>query len=327
MASKVLVFAEIKKGKVKKGALEALSEGKKIAESLGGGDVTAVVIGGSEAKEVASTLGQYGATRALVASADWLENWSGEAATRLMVAAAKQESPEVVFVSATMDGKDLAPRLAAALDVGLAADVTSVTVEDSRLTMIRPVYAGKTYIKVKLSSTPQIVSVRPNTFALESHDGSCAVEDLAIGFGQDDIKAKVVSVEAAAAEKPDLTEAARIVSGGRGMGSPENFSLVEALADEIGATVGASRAVVDAGWRPHGDQVGQTGKTVAPNLYIAVGISGAIQHLAGMSTSKCIVAINKDKEAPIFKIADYGIVGDLFEVVPAMTEEIKKLKG
>jgi electron transfer flavoprotein alpha subunit len=322
MASKVLVFCEIKKGKFKKGSLEALSEAQKIAS----GEVTAVVVGGSEAKELASTLGQYGANRALVASADFLSDWNSEAVTRSVVSAAKLENPEIIFVSATLDGKDIAPRVAAALDVGLVSDVTGATIADGRLTLTRPVYAGKTYVTVTLAGTPQVVSVRPNTFALETNGGEVSVEDLALGYSQDELKVKVISVEAAASEKPDLTEAERIVSGGRGMKGPEHFSLIEELAEEIGATVGASRAVVDAGWRGHGDQVGQTGKTVSPNLYFAVGISGAIQHLAGMSTSKCIVAINKDKDAPIFKVADYGIVGDLFEVIPALTAEIKKIK-
>lgn len=327
MASKVLVFCEIKKGKFKKGSLEALSEGKKIAAATGGGDVTAVVVGGADAKDLASSLGQYGANRVLVASGDWLADWNSDAVTRAVVLAAKAEAPEVLFISATLDGKDLAPRVAAALDVSLGSDITGAVVEDGRLLLTRPVYAGKTYVTLKLAGATQVVSVRPNSFTLETDGGDAAVEDLALDFSADDLKVKVVSVEAAASEKPDLTEASRIVSGGRGMKGPEHFELLETLAEEIGATVGASRAVVDAGWRGHGDQVGQTGKTVSPNLYFAVGISGAIQHLAGMSTSKCIVAINKDKEAPIFKVADYGIVGDLFEVVPALTAEIKKIKG
>jgi electron transfer flavoprotein alpha subunit len=175
--------------------------------------------------------------------------------------------------------------------------------------------------------TPAVVSVRPNTFPVSSSGGQAKVEDLAPAISQDQLGAKVLEVKAAKSEKADLTEAERIVSGGRGLKDPANFKIIEELAAEIGATVGASRAVVDLTWRPHSDQVGQTGKTVSPNLYIAVGISGAIQHLAGMSTSKCIVAINKDKDAPIFKVADYGLVGDALEVVPRMTAEIRKIKG
>jgi electron transfer flavoprotein alpha subunit len=211
--------------------------------------------------------------------------------------------------------------------VGLAGDVTGVTVDGGKLTITRPVYAGKVYAQLELKTSPAIVSVRPNTFPVAHGSAQAKVEDLTPQVSQDQLGAKVVEVKAAKSEKADLTEAERIVSGGRGLKGPENFKMIEELAAEIGATVGASRAVVDLGWRPHSDQVGQTGKTVSPNLYVAVGISGAIQHLAGMSTSKCIVAVNKDKDAPIFKVADYGIVGDAFEIVPRMTEEIKKLKA
>jgi electron transfer flavoprotein alpha subunit len=327
MASTVLVFVEVKQGKLKKGSLEVLSNAKKFADALGGGDVAAVLVGGADVKGHAAELGQYGANKVLVAAADWLNNWNGEAVSRIVTDAAKAEGAKLVFFAATLDGKDCAPRVAAALDAGLAADVTGLEANGGKLVATRPVYAGKTYLKLSLTTPVQVISVRPNTFMLEAGAGSAAVSDLAIGFGEGDLKSKVVSVEGSSGEKPDLTEAERIVSGGRGLKGPEHFKLLEDFADQIGATVGASRAVVDAGWRSHGDQVGQTGKTVSPNLYFAVGISGAIQHLAGMSTSKCIVAINKDKEAPIFKVADYGIVGDLFEVMPALTAEVKKIKG
>jgi electron transfer flavoprotein alpha subunit len=327
MASKIVVFVEVKNSKVKKGSLELLSQGRRFAEALGGGDVTAVLVGGASVSEYADALGRAGADRVQVAAADWLEGWNGEAVARIMSSVVALESPEIVLVSATLDGKDLAPRLAASLDVGLASDVTGAELVDGRLALTRPMYAGKTYTSLSLSSTPQLASVRPNSFAVSDEDRSAATSELALDFGPDALGVKVVKVEAKASEKPDLTEAERIVSGGRGLKGPENFPLLESFADEIGATVGASRAVVDAGWRGHGDQVGQTGKTVSPNLYFAVAISGAIQHLAGMSTSKCIVAVNKDPEAPIFKVADYGIVGDLFEVMPALTEEVKKLKA
>lgn len=327
MASKILVFAEGRDGKFKKGALECLAEAQKIKGALGGGDVTAVVIGSAAMKGAAASLGASGADRVLVAAADWLASYNGDAYARVLVQAIKQESPAVVFVAASLDGKDLAPRVAALLDVGLAADVTGVSVEGGKLSITRPVYAGKVYAQVELKTTPAVVSVRPNTFPVAAKGGSAKVEDLAVQLKPEDVGAKVVEVKAAKSEKADLTEAERIVSGGRGLKDPANFKILEELAAEIGATVGASRAVVDLGWRPHSDQVGQTGKTVSPNLYIAAGISGAIQHLAGMSTSKCIVAINKDKDAPIFKVADYGIVGDVLEVVPRMTAEVKKIKG
>jgi electron transfer flavoprotein alpha subunit len=328
MASKILVVAEFRGDKFKKGALECVAEASRMKEALGGGDVTAVVVGGDAAKAAAASLGKQGADRVLAASADWLENFNGDAYAKAALAAVKAESPDVVLVAATLDGKDLAPRLAAHLDVGYAPDVTGMVVDGGDLVLTRPVYAGKCYAKVKLTTGPKVVSVRPNTFGLlESEGGDAAVSDLALDFGEGDLKSKVTGVSAAAGGKADLTEAEVIVSGGRGLKGPEHFKLLEDFADLIGATVGASRAVVDAGWRPHSDQVGQTGKTVAPNLYFAVGISGAIQHLAGMSTSKCIVAINKDADAPIFKVADYGIVGDLFEIMPRLTEEVAKLKG
>ncbi len=328
MASKILVVAEFRGGKFKKGALECVAEAARLKGALGGGDVTALVIGGAEAKAAAASLGKQGADRVLVAAADWLDAYNGDAYAKAAAAAVRAESPEVVLVAATLDGKDLAPRLAALLDVGYAPDVTGMTVEGGRLSLTRPLYAGKAYATVKLNTTPQLVSARPNTFAVaEQEGGDAPVADLALDFGADALESKVVGEDAAKSDKADLTEAEIIVSGGRGLKGPENFKLLEELADALGATVGASRAVVDAGWRPHSDQVGQTGKTVSPNLYFAVGISGAIQHLAGMSTSKTIVAINKDPDAPIFKVADYGIVGDLFEVVPRLTEEVKKHRG
>ncbi|MCA8922275.1 MAG: electron transfer flavoprotein subunit alpha/FixB family protein [Planctomycetes bacterium] len=328
MASKILVITEVRDGKAKKGALECLAEASRQKAALGGGDVTALVIGGPSAAGAAAELGAQGADRVLNATADWLEHYNGDAYARIAVAAIKQESPEVVLVAATLDGKDLAPRIAAHLDVGYAPDVTGMTVDGGKLLLTRPLYAGKAYAKVSLSKSPQLASARPNTFALLEGGGAAgAASDFPVDFTAADVGATVTGEAAASAGKADLTEASIIVSGGRGMKGPENFAMLEEFADLIGATVGASRAVVDAGWRPHADQVGQTGKTVSPNLYFAVGISGAIQHLAGMSTSKCIVAINKDADAPIFKVADYGIVGDLFEVMPKMIEHAKSLKG
>lgn len=327
MASKVLVVAEFRGGKFKKGALECVAAASRLAPALGGGDVTALVIGGADAKAAAAALGKQGATRVLAACADWLAEFNGDAYARVAADVVRAEQPALVLVAATLDGKDVAPRVAARLDVGYAPDVTKLAVEGGKLAIARPLYAGKAYANVTLASAPAVVSVRPNTFALLEAPGADApVADVALSFGAGDLKSKVVAVEAAKTDKVDLTEAEVIVSGGRGLKGPEHFVLLEALAAELGATVGASRAVVDAGWRPHHDQVGQTGKTVSPNLYFAVGISGAIQHLAGMATSKCIVAVNKDKDAPIFKVADYGIVGDLFDVVPRMTDEVKKLK-
>jgi electron transfer flavoprotein alpha subunit len=322
MAMKILVVAEHRGGKFKKGALEAVAHATRL-----GGEVVALVIGGAEAKAAAASLGKQGAGRVLAASADWLDRYNGDAYGRIAADVARAEKPDAVFVAATLDGRDLAPRLAAHLDVGYAPDCTKVELDGGKLKCVRPVYAGKAYATVKLNTSPQLVSIRPNSYPLlDAEKADAPVSDVAVSFGAGDVKSKVVDIEAAKSDKVDLSEAEIIVSGGRGLKGPENFPLLEEFAKEVGATVGASRAVVDAGWRPHADQVGQTGKTVSPNLYFAIGISGAIQHLAGMSTAKTIVAVNKDADAPIFKIADYGIVGDLFEVVPKMTEEVKKLK-
>ena len=223
--------------------------------------------------------------------------------------------------------KDLSGRLAARLGAGMAQDCIEFSIEDSNLVAKRPIYAGKAYATVTFKGSPQIATARPNVFELNEPDESRSAEVIDAEFSLDDsqLKTRVAEFIQEAGGKVDLTEAEKIVSGGRGMKGPENYKILEELADLIDATVGASRSAVDSGWRPHSDQVGQTGKVVSPNLYIACGISGAIQHLAGMSTSKYIVAINKDPDAPIFQKADYGVVGDLFDVVPALTEEIKKI--
>jgi electron transfer flavoprotein alpha subunit len=230
----------------------------------------------------------------------------------------------VVF-AASAQGKDLAPRVAARLGVPLAADATELAVDGGAVIVTRPVYAGKAQLKVKVTATPAVVSLRPNVFTPVERPKAGTAETAPVSG--DAGRVVVKGIKAAAGGTLDVAEASIVVSGGRGMKEPANFKLLEDLAAALGgrAAVGASRAVVDAGWRPHGDQVGQTGKTVSPSLYVAVGISGAIQHLAGMRTAKVIVAINKDKDAPIFKVADYGIVGDLFEVVPKLTEEIRRL--
>ncbi|HKJ02601.1 MAG TPA: electron transfer flavoprotein subunit alpha/FixB family protein, partial [Longimicrobiales bacterium] len=234
-----------------------------------------------------------------------------------------------VVMSATTLGKDLAPRVAAILDVPLASDVTGLEVEGGALTAIRPVYAGKAFAHLTLAGSPALVTIRPNVFQPAEAPAAGSVESFAPAVDPGNWTTRVVERKSAGDGALDVAEATLVVSGGRGMKDPSNWPLLEGLRDALGdgAALGASRAVVDAGWRPHGEQVGQTGKTVAPKLYVAVGISGAIQHLAGMRTSGTIVAINKDPDAPIFNVADYGIVGDLFEVVPRLTEEIKALKA
>ncbi len=233
----------------------------------------------------------------------------------------------ILLLGASAQGKDLSARLSARLGVGMAQDCTEFSIDGGNLIATRPIYAGKAYAKLTYNdSFPQMATARPNVMTMNEPDESKSAEIADASFTLDDaaIKAKTVEVVKDESGKVDLTEADKIVSGGRGMKGPEGYDILEELAGAIGGTVGASRSAVDAGWRPQTDQVGQTGKIVSPNLYIAAGISGAIQHLAGMATSKVVVAINKDPEAPIFQKADYGIVDDLFNVVPALTEEVKK---
>ncbi|MFQ6059385.1 MAG: electron transfer flavoprotein subunit alpha/FixB family protein [Anaerolineae bacterium] len=319
----VLVIAEERDGVLKKVTYEMLGEGKRIAEQLGG-TVEAAVLGSGVAG-LAEPLAHYGADKVYVADSPALANYP-EGHANVLADIVQRADPAVIFMSASFRGRDLAPRLAAKLGVGLASDCISFEVEgDGRLRITRPIYAGKAIAKVVERTRPQMATVRPNIFPVPQPDTSRRAEIEEVEAKVRDIRAIVKEVVKTTTGRVELTEADIIVSGGRGMGGPENYAVIEELADVLGAAVGASRAAVDAGWRPHSDQVGQTGKTVSPTLYIACGISGAIQHLAGMKTSKYIVAINKDPEAPIFKVADYGIVADLFKVVPILTEEFKKL--
>jgi electron transfer flavoprotein alpha subunit len=256
-----------------------------------------------------------------------LEKYSATAYAKIVAEIVKKEQATVVLISATAAGKDFAPRVAIKLDAGFAADVTVLKVENGEIIATRPVYAGKALTDIKITSAVKVFTLRPNVFPVGTINGTTAtIEVVDIPLADSDF-ASIVTATSQASGKIDVAEADIIVTGGRGMKGPENFKMIEELAGTLGAAVGASRAVVDAGWRPHEEQVGQTGKTVSPSLYVAVAVSGAIQHLAGMSSSKYIVAINKDKDAPIFQSADYGIVADAFEIVPAMTQEIKKLLG
>jgi len=322
---RILAFAEQRDGQLKKSAFEVTKTARDVADKLNAELVTVVI--GSGVESIASELGGYGARRVVVADDERLRYYSTTAYTAILTEIAKNENADVLFLPASQMGKDLAPRVAVRLEAGLAADCVSLNVENGDIIATRPVYAGKALISVKVTTAKKIFTLRPNVFTSGSSDGARAVvEKVSLRLTDADFKTKVSGTKVATG-RPDVTEAAIIVSGGRGLKGPEHFHLIEELADALGAAVGASRAVVDAGWRPHDEQVGQTGKTVSPTLYIACGISGAVQHLAGMSSSKYIVAINKDKDAPIFQVADYGIVGDVFEIVPALTQEVKKLLG
>ena len=328
MSNSVLVFCEHRDGNPRKSSLEALGAGARLARELGG-EAAAVLIGAS-GEEWAARLGSAGASRVLACPEEALKNYSGDGYAKALAGLARKEEPAALLFPASAQGGDLAPRVAALLDVAMASDCVELKVEGGTVQALRPIYAGKARILVRPKGTPFIASLRPNVFAPEENGGaSPAVETFPAGVEEGDLKDRVKEILAAAGGKVPLTEAKIIVSGGRGMKGPENFKILEELAEAFGpeATVGASRSAVDEGWRPHSDQVGQTGKTVSPQLYIACGISGAIQHLAGMSSSKVIVAINKDPDAPIFKVADYGIVGDLFQVVPALTKEVKAAKA
>ena len=319
----ILVFCELKDGKLRKPSTEALSEGRRLADASGK-SLGALFVGASNGG--ASDAAIYGADVILTCEAAHLASYSSDAFANAISDAVKTKGATVLLGGATAMGKDALPRAAARLGAGYAGDVTSLSMVDGKLQAVRPVYAGKAFATTAFSSNVQVATTRPNVFAATEKSGAGVVESLPAPAG--DFKAIVKEILAKGSGKADLTEANIIVSGGRGTKDPKEangWALLEDMAKVLGAAVGASRAAVDAGWRGHDDQVGQTGKVVNPTLYFAVGISGAIQHLAGMSSAKCIVAINKDTEAAIFSVADYGIVGDMFTVVPMMTEELKKL--
>lgn len=317
----ILVFCELKDGKVRKPSLEALSEGRRLADASGK-KLGALFVGASAAGSAEAA--QYGADAILTCEAASLASYSSDAFAAVIADAVKAKGATVLLGAASAMGKDVLPRVAARLQAGYASDVTGLAMADGKLQAERPVYAGKAVATTTFSSAVQIASTRPNVFPAAEKTAAGAVEALAAPAA--DFKAVVKEILAKAGGKVDLTEANVIVAGGRGLKEGANFKLLEDLADALGGVVGASRAAVDAGWGlSHSIQVGQTGKVVSPTLYIAVGISGAIQHLAGMTSSKVIVAINKDPEAPIFKVANYGLVGDLFEIVPELTKAAKDM--
>jgi electron transfer flavoprotein alpha subunit len=323
MAKGVWIIAEQTEGNFRKVTFEIACAARKIADELGE-DVCALVMG-SGIGNIAPELGKYGVDKVYVADDAALEVYTTDAYSMVAAKVIGGNDPLVLFLGASSIGKDLSSRLTGKLETGMASDCIDLRVEDGHLVAIRPMYAGKCLGEIVVSSFPQMAALRPNVFSVIENQKDAEIINVDVDLNCDELKTKVVEVNKDTDGKVDLTEAEIIVSGGRGMKGPENYTIIEDLADAFGAVVGASRAAVDAGWRPQSDQVGQTGKTVSPNLYVACGISGAIQHLAGMSSSKYIVAINNDPDAPIFAKADYGIVDDLFKVVPAMTEAAKKL--
>ncbi len=320
---KFLVFIEQREGKIRKASLEALA----LARRLAGGPVAAV-LPGKGVTPLAAALGKSGAGVVYVADRDELELYSNKGYVGALDAAAQKESPDAVLIAATAMGKDVAPRFAARRDVSVLADVMDLRLEGDRLVGSRPVYSGKARAEVDCGTAAlQIATTRPNVFPAERDEaaGDARVESLELP--EIAPRAHVLSVETSESKELDVAEADVIVSGGRGIKGPENWPLIRDLQQALGAALGASRAVVDAGWIDHQHQVGQTGKVVSPTLYVACGISGAIQHLAGMGTSKVIVALNKDPEAPIFKVATYGIVGDIFQTVPEVAKAVRAAKA
>jgi len=322
MANKILVFLEQRNNQIKKSSFEAVKAASDIAKKLNY-EIEAITIGNNI--ENLEEAGNYGVNNVVHFKNSQLENYSTSAYTKILFNYFNETEAEILFISGTALGKDLAPHVSAKLVCGLVSDCIALEYKNNELIATRPIFAGKALMDVKISSSKKIFVLRPNVFKAEKVSDSKA-EVKTINVEDIDLSTRVIEIKKSDG-KLDVAEADIIVSGGRGMKGPEHFNLVEQLAEVLGGAVGASRAVVDAGWRPHSEQVGQTGKTVSPTLYIALGISGAIQHLAGMRSSKYIVAINKDKDAPIFQIADYGIIGDVFEIVPSLIEEIKKVKS
>jgi len=325
-AGAFLVFCEQRGGQLKKVGLEAIGAAARLGNRHR--PVIAAVIG-DNVTNLPAELERHGASQVLVAEDPSLRYYSSERYCTILAEAAKRLNPVAILMGATAMGKDLGPKLAARLRSALAPDCVALDMEpDGTLVATRPVYGGKLRAVLKaVRPSLQVATLRPNVFAaLEAGDGKAAVERLTLPSFELPV-ATVREIQPTGGGKVELTEAAIIVSGGRGLKGPENFKLVEELAGALGAAVGASRAAVDAGWKPHSYQVGLTGKTVSPQLYVACGISGAIQHQAGMSSARVIVAINSNPNAPIFKLATYGIVGDLFEVIPLLTEEVKRLKA
>jgi electron transfer flavoprotein alpha subunit len=323
MANKILAVLEQREGILKRSAFEAVSVAHNLVSQLNL-EAQAIVVGNeiSNIDEIPS----YGINKIIHLKNTELANYSSSGYKEAVTNYAKETDADYIIISNTSLGKDLAPRIAVGLEAGCLMDCIKLDTSSGEIIATRPIYAGKAIIDIKCNSAKKVITIRPNVFKAQRVDNPASADVTIKEITSPNIKTRVTEFKKSEG-KLDVAEADIIVSGGRGMKAPENFHLVEELADSLGAAVGASRAVVDAGWRPHREQVGQTGKTVSPNLYVACGISGAVQHLAGMSSSKYIVAINKDKDAPIFTVADYGIAGDTLEVIPVLIEEIKKIKS
>lgn len=319
MSKKVLVLAESREGSLRNVSFEAISAGKKIA---GGGEVVAILLG-DQVQDLANELGAYGADRVITVEHPHLKQYTSDGYGQAVMAVVEQESPQAIVFGHTALGKDLSPKIAAKLQVGLVSDVTDIEGEGDDAVFVRPIYSGKAFEKVKIKDELKFVTIRPNNIApLAKEEGKSAdVSSLSVDITN--LRTIIKEVVRKSTDGVDLSEAKVVIAGGRGVKSADGFGPLKELADLLGGAVGASRGACDADYVDYSLQIGQTGKVVTPDLYIAAGISGAIQHLAGMSNSKIIVAINKDPEANIFKVADYGIVGDLFEVIPMLTEEFR----
>lgn len=320
--NKILIYLEPANSTLKRVSYELITAANELAKSSNF-ELLGICIGGNG--DSINTAAQYGLQN--VIQVDYNQNYSSTAHAEIIKQVAQAESCNIIFFSANATGMELAPRVAAKLDAGYIADCTGLELSDDNIIATKPVYAGKALIKTRITKSNKVFSLRPNVFTAVKNDvGSINLRTFSPDINVSHFKVLVKNLVKNEG-KLDVSEADIIVSGGRGLKDANNFNLIENLAAALGGAVGASRAVVDAGWRPHAEQVGQTGKTVSPTLYVACAISGAVQHLAGMSSSKVILAINKDKDAPIFKVADYGIVGDVFEIIPKLTEKIKAIKG
>jgi electron transfer flavoprotein alpha subunit len=323
-----LAFAEARGGELRKVGLEAVTAARNLADSMGGGEVHALLVGPSGIAAAAESLGRFGADVVHICEHEGFAQYNAEAAAALVAERLTSGGYRAAILSASAQGRDLAPRVAVRAKAPIVSDVTALENDGDTLVVKHPLNIGKVIATIRIEAAPAVVSLRPGNVTAAENARTARIETVQPVGDPGASRTKVKELRTGQSATLDLGEAPVVIAGGRGLKSQENFRLVEELADAFGnAAVGATRAVCDDGWRPHAEQIGQTGRWVSPELYIAVGISGAIQHLAGMRSSKTIVAINKDKEAPIFKVADYGVVGDAFEIVPALTEAVKQARG